>query len=148
MLRRNTEHRGYETMNPERRSEMANYATQQQDGYDHRYQDDYEEVIMMMSMRRIVRLLTAAALKRMIGMNMMAVLLTTANRRMIGMKVIVLLLTIVDVKKIGMKAIALLLTIVDVKKTGMKVIVPFPTIVNRNRVGMKKRTMVMFQMNL
>jgi general stress protein YciG len=43
MLRRNTEPRGYETMNPDRRREMANYATQQQDGYDRRYQDDYEE---------------------------------------------------------------------------------------------------------
>lgn len=43
MLRRNTEARGYETMNSGRRREMANYATQQQDGYDRRYQDDYEE---------------------------------------------------------------------------------------------------------
>ena len=43
MLKRNTEPRGYETMNPGRRREMANYATQQQDGYDRRYQDDYEE---------------------------------------------------------------------------------------------------------
>jgi hypothetical protein len=43
MLRRNTEHRGYETMNPDRRREMADHATQNQNGYDRRYQDDYEE---------------------------------------------------------------------------------------------------------
>jgi general stress protein YciG len=43
MLRRYTEPRGYETMNPERPREMADHATQNQNGYDRRYQDDYEE---------------------------------------------------------------------------------------------------------